>query len=112
MIDIVIMLLALWVTNGQMQDVSSDLGMSSPLAPAGRPSRLKRGYQRLCNKASTLNPWRKVILGLFCTLLFVLFATLQLSGSAAQLGHFLPAAAMTTSCLALTHCKTCSCKTS
>ncbi len=79
MIDIIIMLLALWVTNGQMQDVSSDLGMSSPLAPAGRPSRLKRGYQRLCNKASTLNPWRKVILGLFCTLLFVLFATLQLS---------------------------------
>ena len=46
-----------------------------PLAPAGRPSRLKRGYQRLCNKASTLNPWRKVVLGSVCTLLFMLFAT-------------------------------------
>ena len=62
-----------------MQDLSSDPSIAPPLAPAGRPSRLKRVHQRLCNKASTLNPWRKVFLASFCTLLFTLFATLQLA---------------------------------
>ncbi len=43
MIDIIIMLLALWLTNGQMQDVSSDLGMSPPPGPSWLPLQAQEG---------------------------------------------------------------------
>ena len=43
MIDIIIMLLALWLTNGQMQDVSSDLGMSPPPGPSWSPLQAQEG---------------------------------------------------------------------
>ncbi len=98
---------------GQMQDLSSDPGTRIPLAPAGRPSRLRKGYQRLCNKASNLNPWRKVILGSFCTLPFMLFATLQMAVWLSRAGGTV----LTCSCndyimSCIDNRKTCSCKSS